>query len=582
MAASVPVVGKKLINSPENAVDDCLEGLCLLNNNVVLMRKQKVILRRDVHKLKEDGKVCLISGGGSGHEPAHAGYVGKGMLTAAVCGNVFASPPTSSVLAAIEACAGPAGVLLIVTNYTGDRLNFGKAAEIAKGRGVRVEMVIVAEDCALTSKDKSAGRRGLCGTVFVSKIAGAMAESGTCLNEIVKAVNHVKQSMGTMGLSLSPCSLPGQAPAFDIPKDAVEFGLGIHGEAGIKRIELAPAKDLIKQMINHLLHSEYMPDLKEMKKPLAIIVNNLGGTSNLEMNIVTGEIIKQLHLDGLVIERCYVGTLMTSLEMAGVSLTVLACNQDMLKHLDAETAVNAWPKTGTISDSGTVFLPDKKMDQVDFKACKIETQMSKDIAAGLSNICHILIENKDWLNELDRESGDADCGTTFARGAVAIKECLSVSQAESSLPTDSPSDLAMALANLLESSMGGTSGAILSLFLTASAKSFKDETSNKAFVKALFDGMEAIKFYGGADEGDRTLLDALAPAARAFQENITKGFPNAIKAAAEAACCGAERTTSMIAAAGRSSYVGAGSFHGPDPGAVAISLIFDAISNSSH
>ncbi len=570
-------IGKKVINSAEKAVADCLEGFTLLHKDVLLMKKHKVIVRRDVEKLKQDGKVCLISGGGSGHEPAHAGYVGQGMLTAAVCGEVFASPPSSAVLTAIEACSSPAGVLLIVKNYTGDRLNFGKAAEVAKNRGIRVEMVMVAEDCALTSRDKTAGRRGLCGTIFIHKIAGAMAENGASLNEILTTVNQAKSLMGTISISLSPCSVPGQAPTFQIPDDIVEFGLGIHGEAGIKKVQMASAQNLVKQMIDHLLNSEFMPKLE--KKAVAIIVNNLGGTSNLELNIMSGEFVKYISSCGITVERCYSGAMMTSLEMAGVSLTILECSQKILGYLDQETAVTAWPKCGKISDYSDCFLVDASIETTPMLEPMTAVQGSEDVVTCLMNVCDDLIENKDKLNQLDRASGDGDCGTTFERGATAIKDCLS-SPDGLRLPVSNPEELALALANLLESSMGGSSGAILSLFLTASANSFKSGTSNDAFLQSMLNGIEAVKFYGGADVGDRTLLDSLSPAADAFKANVNLVFSDAIQLAARAASDAAAKTASMTAKAGRSSYVSKESLTESDPGAVAIAIIFASISKS--
>ena len=570
-------VSKKLINDPSNVVNDCLQGFVTSNANVLLMKQHKVVLRKDIETLKKNGKVCLISGGGSGHEPAHAGYIGEGMLTAAVCGDVFASPPSSAVLAAIRACSSPAGVLLIVKNYTGDRLHFGKAAERAKAEGIKVEMVVIGEDCALTSKDKSAGRRGLCGTVFVHKIAGAMAESGFALEKITEVVRDAIKNMGTMSISLSPCSVPGQAYTFQIPKDSLEFGLGIHGEPGVKRIKISAAKYIVQGMIDHLLQSEYMPCLKG--KSVAVIVNNLGGMSNLEMSLVTGEVLQYLRSNGLFVDRCFTGAYMTSLEMAGVSITLMATSKEILKYLDQGCNTSGWQGNGLIPNPDECFfVTDENQEDLTPKATKVESDRGRLLFSCLQKVCETLLINEQKLNELDRAAGDGDCGTTLGRGGTIIKDCLGNADA-SSLPLDKPEKLVLALATLLESAMGGTSGAIFSLFLTACASSLKSKEGNEAISQAMADGIHSIKKYGAAEEGDRTLLDALCPAARTFNENVSESLENAFKAAAKAASDGAKGTANMVAKAGRSSYIAASNLTAPDPGAVAVSLIFDAIAS---
>lgn len=567
-------VGKKLINDPSKTVNDALEGFVMTNPHVSLMRPHNIIIRKDVEDVKKAGKVCLISGGGSGHEPSHAGYVGDGMLTAAVCGDVFASPTSAAVLAAVRACASPGGVLLIVKNYTGDRLHFGKAAEKAKSEGIRTEMVVIGEDCALTSKDKSAGRRGLCGTVFVHKIAGAMAQCGKSLDEILQVINKAIKNMGTISVSLSPCSVPGQAPTFQIPPDAVEFGLGIHGEPGIKRIKLASAKDTVKLMIDHLLSSEFMPKLQGCS--VSIIVNNLGGTSNLEMSLVSGEVLKYLRSMGIQIDRCYTGSLMTSLEMAGISVTVLANCEEVLPYFDYSTRTSGWQFCGLVPDPNNCFIANDQEDDLLKEKFKIESEHGKLIFDCLKNVCDAVLESEEKLNELDRACGDGDCGSTFSRGAKAVKDHLGTKES-TLLPLEDPANLSLVVASLLEVSMGGTSGAIFSLLLTASAKCLK---VNSSIPQALVEGIKAVKKYGAAEEGDRTLLDALCPGASALQQSTSSNLGDSWKHAAEAALDGAQKTIKMAARAGRSSYIAASNLTAPDPGAVAVALIFESVAKT--
>lgn len=240
-----------MVNSVEGCAGDALAGFVACNPDLQLLQGYRVALRSDLDSLK--GRVALLSGGGSGHEPAHAGFIGKGMLTGVIAGAVFASPAVGSILAAIRAVAqaGTAGTLLIVKNYTGDRLNFGLAMEQAKAEGISVEMVVIEDDSAFTVL-KKAGRRGLCGTILIHKVAGALAEEGMGLEEITKKVSVIAKAIGTLGVSLSPCSVPGTKPTFELAADEMELGLGIHGEAGVRRIKLVPVDQIVTLMLDHM------------------------------------------------------------------------------------------------------------------------------------------------------------------------------------------------------------------------------------------------------------------------------------------------------------------------------------------
>ncbi|XP_048449219.1 triokinase/FMN cyclase-like, partial [Rhincodon typus] len=262
-------------------------------------------------------------------------YIGVGMLSGAIAGDVFTSPPPRSISAAIRIMlrAGAAGVLLIVKNYTGDRLNFGLALEEAKAEGIDVEMVIVADDCAFTTQ-KKAGRRGLCGTVLIHKMAGTMSEMGMPLSEIVEKLNAALCKLGTMGICLSPCSVPGSEPTFNLEADELELGLGIHGEAGIERIKMMSADEIVQKMIDHMTDPSNESHLNlEAGDHIVLIVNNLGGLSCLELNIVAKSAVKYLERKEVIIERAYIGSLMTSLEMGGTSLTLMHVDNEQLKLL---------------------------------------------------------------------------------------------------------------------------------------------------------------------------------------------------------------------------------------------------------
>nr|XP_046236999.1 triokinase/FMN cyclase [Scatophagus argus] len=571
---------KKLINSADSCVDEALCGLVRASGGLALLKGHRVVLRSDLDNLR--GKVALLSGGGSGHEPAHGGYVGAGMLSAAVAGGVFASPPPASILAAILTLhnAGASGVLLIVKNYTGDRLNFGLAAEQARHGGVAVDMVIVADDCAFDRPSK-AGRRGLCGTVFIHKLAGALAEEGCSLDQIVLKVTEALKGIGTLGVSLSPCSVPGCLPSFDLPPGDMELGLGIHGEPGIKRSKVASADEVVRTMIDHMTNPESQSHLP--LKPgdnVVVCVNNLGALSCLEMAVVTRVAIICLESRGVVVARVMSGSFMTSLEMAGVSLTVMRANRETLRLFDAQTSAPAWPNLSNVCASGRSHVTDPPAmitrPQDDTHS---EGLLSPVMRQALERVCSTLLDKQEELNSLDRAAGDGDCGNTHAQAARAIQEWLQ----HHAVP-GCPGKLLSVLAGLVQEKMGGSSGALYSLFLTAAASHVTEGRSNAAaWANAMHAGTQAMKRYGGADTGDRTMLDALCPAVDELMKLTTAppgGQMATLQAAVQKAALGAESTRTLTARAGRASYIAAERVTLPDPGAVAVAAIFRAVLES--
>ena len=342
---------KKLINRPEAVVEEMIEGLVAVHPGLGSGLPGQTVAGPRRRRLTVRGRrVALISGGGSGHEPAHAGYVGRGMLSAAVAGEVFTSPSPDAVLAAIRAVTGAPGALLIVKNYTGDRLNFGLAAEMARADGLRVEMVIVADDVALAASAENAGRRGLAGTIFVHKVAGAAAEAGAGLAEVAAEARAAAESVATMGVALTPCIIPAAGrPGFTLGTDEIELGLGIHGEPGVRRGPLEPADALVDRLLDAILADACANANARFRLgrgiPVALLVNNLGATPNLELAIVARRAIAGLEARGLVLERAIAGTFLSALEMAGVSLSVLRVDDARLARLDAPTDAPAWPRT---------------------------------------------------------------------------------------------------------------------------------------------------------------------------------------------------------------------------------------------
>jgi dihydroxyacetone kinase len=362
---------KKFINESSSCVKDMVDGMIYSRDDITRIENTNIILHTDVEQIKHS-QVTLLSGGGSGHEPAHAGYIGKGMLTGAILGNVFASPSVQSVLSAIRVCCGPHGLLLIVKNYTGDRLNFGIAAERAKSEGLNVEMVIVDDDCALEIGKGITGGRGVAGTVFIHKIAGAAASSGLTLLEVRDIVSRSCTLVRSVGCALSICTLPGCSSSPRLAdNNSMEFGIGIHGEPG-HQIQMDPtihvASAVVNASLNVILGStlssstqsfnasdnalsglsslpfsiENRPHLNlSPGSKVAVLLNNLGGVSELEMAIMSKEIIRNLLARSITPIRFYCGTFMSSLDMAGVSISLLHLDDDdsdLLRYIDSITS----------------------------------------------------------------------------------------------------------------------------------------------------------------------------------------------------------------------------------------------------
>ncbi|WRS30066.1 dihydroxyacetone kinase subunit DhaK [Actinomycetaceae bacterium MB13-C1-2] len=328
---------KKLINDPHDVVTETLEGLALAHPEKVIVHLGPDWVERAVPKA--EGKVALVSGGGSGHEPLHAGYVGEGMLDAAVPGPVFTSPTPDPIAAATAAVDRGAGVLYIIKNYTGDVLNFETAADLSEMEDIKVSSVIVNDDCAVEDSLYTAGRRGVAGTVFVEKIAGAAAEQGKSLDEVTEIARRVNQNMRSMGLALGPCTVPHAGkPSFDLGDNEIELGIGIHGEPGYRRGPMEEADALTVE-----LYQQIRDDLglKEGDRVIAM-VNGMGGTPESELYIVFRRLASLLQEDLIVRERQMVGNFVTSLEMPGVSISLLRLDDEMLELFDAHVDTVAW------------------------------------------------------------------------------------------------------------------------------------------------------------------------------------------------------------------------------------------------
>ena len=314
---------KKIINNPMQVVEDMLLGLSQSDPSVKYISSGNIIARTE-----KSQKVGLVSGGGSGHEPAHAGYVGKGLLDVAVSGNVFASPDPMAILEGINEANTGSGVILLVKNYSGDIMNFQMAKELAEAQDIPVSMVVVHDDVATIENENTTGRRGIAGTIFVHKLTGAKAELGGTLSETTAVAEKAIENIRTMGIALSSCILPSVGkPIFNLADDEMEVGMGIHGEPGLHRTTIVQSKDLAQ-----LLTRKIFEDMNFDNSEVAVMINGLGATPLMELYILYHDVHELLMEKGIKIHRSFVGNYMTSLEMAGCSLTLLKLD-DELKHL---------------------------------------------------------------------------------------------------------------------------------------------------------------------------------------------------------------------------------------------------------
>ena len=539
---------KHFFNRRETIVTEALDGLLRTTPAGMLARLDsypdiKVIVRADWDK----SRVAVISGGGAGHEPSHAGFVGKGMLTAAVSGEIFASPSVDAVLTAIRAVTGQPGCLLVVKNYTGDRLNFGLAVEKARAEGFAVDMVIVADDIALPDISQP---RGVAGTLFVHKIAGHLAEAGKDLATVAAAAKAAATDIRSLGVSYSSCSLPGQPHEERLSETQGELGLGIHGEPGIEKIEVQTVDSVISLMTARL--SSTMTS----EARYALLINNLGAVPPVEMAVIADSILSSPFAERIAL-TIGPAPLMTALNMNGFSLSLIRLDAEREAALLAQVAPTAW--VPAVVSHGVAVIPAPKA-----AAAFTAAPASRDAVAEavLEAICERLILLEAELNRLDARAGDGDTGSTAATGARSI-----LAQ-RGALPFADRAGLFAAIGETLATSMGGSSGVLLSIFFTAAGKAMGDGADLAA---SLLSGLERMTFYGGAHPGDRTMVDALSPALHALAAE-------GVGVAAAAARRGAEATMRMRKAkAGRSAYIGETDLDGVmDPGAHAVAEVFAA------
>ncbi len=599
---------KKIMNTPETFVYDMCHGLAKAYPELEFVEKFKIVKKKEI----DPDKVSLISGGGSGHEPAHAGFVGKGMLDCAVCGDVFASPSQIQVYNAIKECATDKGVLLIIKNYSGDCMNFNNAADLAREEdGINVDAVYVNDDIAVKDSLYTVGRRGVAGTVFVHKIAGAAAEQGKSLEEVKAVANKVIANVRSFGFALTSCTPPAKGtPIFEIGDDQIEFGVGIHGEPGRKTEKLQTADELAVRIVKDLIE-----DLGLKKgEDVALLVNGFGATPLSELYLFNNSVSNALEKKGVGIYKTLVGNYMTSLDMAGASVTVLRLDDEFKALLSypvstpaltwgaamseqaayAVEAMNAIAKALGVTPAAETAHKDVKTAAKTAKAAKkeavyevkgkpevTETINTAAFVAIVEKMADVIIENEVPFCDADK-MGDGDFGMSIAKGFRQLKK---------EWATRDKADIGTFLGSCSEIIMeycGGASGPIWGSAFRYAGKAAAGK--DKITLADLADIFQAAnkgvyetgkKSFGrGAVVGDKTLVDALKPCADALEAAAKDGkkLREGIALGAEAAVKGAESTKTVVAKMGRAGTVGEKSIGYPDAGAYGLGVIFTELS----
>lgn len=581
---------KKIMNKPENLVVEMCNGMVMAHPELEFLKKYKIIKKKVINV----NKVSLISGG-SGHEPAHEGFVGKGMLDAAVCGDVFASPSQIQVYQTIKATSGRKGALMIIKNYSGDMMNFKNGAALAQEEGFQVEYVRVDDDIAVEDSLYSVGRRGVAGTVLVHKIAGAAAEEGRDLGQVKEAAEKAAANVRSIGVALTSCTVPAKgSPTFALGVDEIEYGVGIHGEPGIRRENMISADELAERMTNDILEDLGIDG--DEPTEIVILVNGFGATPLQELYLFHHSVMREMHRRTIRFHRSFVGNYMTSIDMAGVSLTVMKLDEELKTLLSRECMTPAFRVDGPVESAAYVEVLDSKEEPpVVFETETPETYaVIKDDVLSLENMIYlvdkmseVIIKNEVPFCELDSYAGDGDFGMSLAKGFKQLKrewsEILSHPQLNIGTFLHSCSMVIMEYC-------GGASGPIWGSAFRVAGKAVdgKLELSVGEFADMLQAAVKGIQATGersfgrGAVVGDKTLVDALVPCVHSCFESEVAGdhFKTAFEKGAAAAVEGAEKTKGIVARMGRAGTVGERSLGYPDAGAYSLGVIFTELSRS--
>ena len=553
------------------------------------MKRYKIIKKRE----QNADKVSLISGGGSGHEPAHAGFVGKGMLDAAVCGDIFASPSQIQIYQSIKETAGNAGTLMIIKNYSGDMMNFKNAARLAEEDGISVEYVKVDDDIAVQDSLYTVGRRGVAGTVLVHKVAGAAAEKGYSLKQVKAYAENAVLNTRSIGFAFTSCTVPVKGtPTFSIAENEIEYGVGIHGEPGVSREAMMTADELSKRMTDSLVKELGLSENDEV----TVLVNGFGGTPLQELYLFLNSTAKILDEYKIKIYRSFAGNYMTSIDMSGASLTFMKMNSELKSLLDAESDAPAFKVNGPVLPRNyEPFIPayhtqsentDQKNHTKGSAKVRQEILTVDNMIFIVDTMSECIIKNEVPFCELDAYAGDGDFGMSVSKGFRQLRREWNDILEEKVCDIGEFLD---ACSLIIMECCGGASGPIWGSAFRAAGKAAKGKQKLTAeefavLLQEVVTGIQKTGEYSfgrGAVVGDKTLIDALVPCADVWTENAgNKTLKELFQLSADAAVNGAKMTEKSVARMGRAGTVGKRSIGYPDAGAFALGVIFSKIADA--
>ncbi len=580
---------KKIMNRSETMVPEMCAGIALAYPELEFVKRYKIIKKRE----QNADKVSLISGGGSGHEPAHAGLVGKGMLDAAVCGDIFASPSQIQIYQAIKETAGNAGTLMIIKNYSGDMMNFKNAARLAEEDGISVEYVKVDDDIAVQDSLYTVGRRGVAGTVLVHKVAGAAAEKGYSLKQVKAYAENAVLNTRSIGFAFTSCTVPAKGtPTFSIAENEIEYGVGIHGEPGVSREAMMTADELSKRMTDSLVKELGLSENDEV----TVLVNGFGGTPLQELYLFLNSTAKILDEYKIKIYRSFAGNYMTSIDMSGASLTFMKMNSELKSLLDAESDAPAFKVNGPVLPRNyEPFIPayhtqsentDQKNHTKGSAKVRQEILTVDNLIFIVDTMSECIIKNEVPFCELDAYAGDGDFGMSVSKGFRQLRREWNDILEEKVCDIGEFLD---ACSLIIMECCGGASGPIWGSAFRAAGKAAKGKQKLTAeefavLLQEVVTGIQKTGEYSfgrGAVVGDKTLIDALVPCADVWTENAgNKTLKELFQLSADAAVNGAKMTEKIVARMGRAGTVGKRSIGYPDAGAFALGVIFSKIADA--
>ena len=554
-----------LVNNAEDFADQALDGLVAAHSRYVRKVHGGVVRATQT----EPGQVAVVIGGGTGHYPAFPGWVGPGLAHGAACGNIFASPSASQVYSVLKAANQGGGILLSFGNYTGDVIHFGQAADRVRDEGIDVRIVTVTDDVASAPQAESDKRRGIAGDLAVFKVAGAAAEEGMSLDEVERVAQRANDRTRTMGVAFSGCTLPGaDHPLFTVPDGKMSVGLGIHGEPGIAVVDLPTADEIAQLLVDKVL----VETPKDDGRRIAVLLNGLGTVKYEELFVAYRMVALLLEQQGYTIVGPEVGEQCTSLDMAGLSLTVMWLDEDLERLWIAPCNAPAYRK-GAMAGRQPVSGEDRDDDEIAAipESSEGSRALARRLAGALADVHQMLVENEAYLGGLDEVAGDGDHGIGMVRGARAADESAQASAAAGA----GAHTLLVRAGDAWAERAGGTSGALWGMAIGTAARLLDDQScpGQDVAVRAASEAIDAIVSLGGAEVGDKTMVDAAIPFRDALVAAEGKGLGPAWAEAVAAAEEAARGTAEFAAKRGRSRTHADKSIGTPDPGAVSFAMV---------